>query len=126
MRTNGPVFRKMLHKGAVNSIKVVEEQSLLLSCSASGSISVISVPHFEEVLTINANDMVFCLEEVFGTILASTAKGNVLGYDLQTGKALYGYGVMKKGGCRQLGVNEDKTRLVCAGEDESATLLFYK
>lgn len=49
--------------------------------------------------------MVFYLEEVFGTILAATAKGNILAYDLQTGKSLYGYGVMKKGGCRLLGVN---------------------
>lgn len=61
MRTNAPIYRKMLHKGAVNSLKVVEEQGLLLSCSASGSISVLAAPHFEEVLTINANDMVFYL-----------------------------------------------------------------
>ena len=70
--------------------------------------------------------MVFYVEEAFGTILAGTAKGNVLSYDLHTGEPLFGYGVQKKGGCRLLGLNEDKTRLVCAGEDESATLLRFK
>ena len=47
MRTNAPIYRKMLHKGAVNSLKVVEEEGLLISCSASGSISVLGAPHFE-------------------------------------------------------------------------------
>lgn len=46
MRTNSPIFRKMLHKGAVNSLKVVEEHGLLISCSASGGISVLAAPHF--------------------------------------------------------------------------------
>jgi WD40 repeat protein len=126
MRTNAPIYRKMLHKGAVNSIKVVEDEGLLISCSASGNISVLAAPHFEEILTINAKDMVFYVEEAFGTIVAATAKGNILGFDLHTGEPLYGYGVMKKGGCRLLGVSEDKTRLVCAGEDESACLLRYR
>jgi hypothetical protein len=49
--------------------------------------------------------MVFYVEEAFDTILASTAKGNVLAYDIFSGEALYGYGVTKKGGCRLLGIN---------------------
>ena len=58
---------------------------MLISCSASGSISVLGAPHFEEILMINAKDMVFYVEEVFGTIVAGTAKGNVISYDLHTG-----------------------------------------
>lgn len=73
------------------------------------------VPDFQTVLTINAKDMVFYVEEAFETIIASTAKGNILSYDLYSGESLYGYGVMKKGGCRLLGLNAEKTRLVCAG-----------
>ena len=49
--------------------------------------------------------------------MVGTAKGNILGFDLHSGEGLYGYGVMKKGGCRLIGVSEDKGRLVCAGED---------
>lgn len=104
----------------------MEDKQLVISCSASGSIIVQSLPDFKQVLNINAKDMVFYLEEVFETIVASTAKGNILSYDLYTGEPLYGYGVMKKGGCRLLGLNQEKTRLVCAGEDEAATLLLYK
>ena len=46
MRTNSPIFRKMLFKGAVNSLKAVEDEGLLISCSASGGISVLAAPDF--------------------------------------------------------------------------------
>lgn len=105
MRTNSPIFKKTLHKGSVNSLKVVEEQGLLLSCSASGNIAVLAAPDFQEVQSINTGDMVFYVEEAFGTIIAATAKGNILSYDLHTGKPLYGYGVTQKGGCRLLGLS---------------------
>ena len=116
----------MLHKGSVNTLKVVEDQNLVISGSASGSISIIALPDCQEVKRIDTHDMVFCVEEVFDTIVTGTAKGNILAYDLYSGEPLYGYGVMKKGGCRLLGLNPQKTRLVCAGEDESATLFLYK
>jgi len=58
-------------------------------------------------------------------IIAGTIK-NILAYDLYSGEMLYGFGAMKKGDCRLLGLNESKTRLICAGEDESATILVYR
>lgn len=58
-------------------------------------------------------------------MLAGSDKGNVLAYDVFSGKPLYGYGVMKKGGCRLLKFNQNKNRLVCAGEDEAPTLLKF-
>lgn len=85
MRTNSPIYRQSIHKGSVNCLKVVEEKSLLISCSASGTIIVQIVPDFQTVLTINAKDMVFYVEEAFETIIASTAKGNILSYDLYSG-----------------------------------------
>ena len=57
----------------------------MISCSASGQISVLAAPHFEEVLSINAKDMVFYVEEVLGVIIAGTAKGNIQAYDLHNG-----------------------------------------
>jgi WD40 repeat protein len=59
MRTNSPIYRQSIHKGSVNCLKVVEDKQLLISCSASGSIIVQSLPDFKQVLTINAKDMVF-------------------------------------------------------------------
>lgn len=47
MRTNAPIYKKMLHKGAVNSLKYVEEEGVLLSCSAGGTISVLAAPSFD-------------------------------------------------------------------------------
>jgi WD40 repeat protein len=75
----------MLHKGSVNGLKVVEQSGLLLSCSADGTVSVLSIPDFKQVLSISAKDMVFAVEEVGETIVVGTAKGNVLGFDLFTG-----------------------------------------
>jgi len=49
--------------------------------------------------------MVFYVEEAYDTIIASTAQGNIVAYDLYSGESLYGFGVMKKGGCRLLGLN---------------------
>lgn len=59
--------------------------------------------------------MVFCLEYSNDVVIGGSAKGNILAYDVFTGKSLYGYGVMKKGGCRNLKFNKNKDRLVCAG-----------
>ena len=47
MRTNTPIYKKILFKGAVNSLKVVEDEGLLIGCSASGGISVLAAPHFD-------------------------------------------------------------------------------
>jgi len=47
--------------------------------------------------------------------VAATSGGNIVASDLNTGEILYGYGVMKKGECRLLGLSKDKKRLVCAG-----------
>ena len=76
-------------------------------------------------LEIKTGDMIFCLEESSNVIFAAGAKGNVLAYDLFNGDNLYAYGVIKNGGCRNLKFNHLKNRLVCAGEDHSATLLKF-
>lgn len=69
--------------------------------------------------------MVFAVEEAHGVILGGTANGNIVAADLISGEVLYGYGVMKKGECRLLGINKSKNRVVCAGEDDSPSLLTF-
>lgn len=59
--------------------------------------------------------MMFCLEESENVIIGGSGKGNILSFDVFTGKNLYGYGVMKKGACRNLKFDRSKTRLICAG-----------
>lgn len=85
MRTNSPIYRQSIHKGSVNSIKINEEKEIVISCSASGSIIVQSLRDFKQILTINAKDMVFYVEEAFDTIVAGTAKGNIIAYDIYSG-----------------------------------------
>lgn len=69
--------------------------------------------------------MAFALEYAHGVILAATSGGAVVACDVNSGEILYGYGAMKKGECRLLGVSRDRRRLVCAGEDDSPILLCY-
>jgi len=85
MRTNSPIYRQSIHKGSVNSIKINEEKEIVISCSASGSIIVQSLRDFKQILAINAKDMVFYVEEAFDTIVAGTAKGNIIAYDIYSG-----------------------------------------
>ena len=69
--------------------------------------------------------MLLCLDEGYDVIFVGTGTGNILAYEIKSGESLYGYGVMKKGGCRFIGMNKDKNRLICAGEDDSPTLLTF-
>ena len=71
MRTNSPIYRQSIHKGSVNSIKINEEKEIVISCSASGSIIVQSLRDFKQILTINAKDMVFYVEEAFDTTVGA-------------------------------------------------------
>lgn len=41
--------------------------------------------------------MAFEIEHAFGLVVAATSSGNIVVSDLNSGKILYGYGVMKKG-----------------------------
>lgn len=48
-----------------------------------------------------------------------------MAYDNDTGKCLYGFGVMSKGIVRCLEISDDCTKLYAAGDDESAIVLSY-
>jgi WD40 repeat protein len=115
MRTNQGVYRQMLHKGATNDIKIVENK--VVTCSADHTINVLEIPSFKTSVNIDIKDMAFVLEYAPGVIIAGTSGGNIVASDINKGDILYGYGVMKKGECRLLGFSPDKKRLVCAGED---------
>lgn len=72
MRTNSPVFRKMIHKGSVNDIKLMEGKNYFATCSADGMIKILNLPDFETVLEIKSNEMLFSLEGAEETILAGS------------------------------------------------------
>ena len=44
MRTNSGIHKSMIHKGSVNGIKNCN--NILLTCSADGTIKIITVPDF--------------------------------------------------------------------------------
>lgn len=59
MRTNQGAFKQMLHKGAGNDIKIVDNK--VITCSADHTINVLEVPSFKTSLNINIKDMAFAL-----------------------------------------------------------------
>lgn len=59
MRTNQGAFKQMLHKGAGNDIKIVDNK--VITCSADHTINVLQVPSFKTSVNINIKDMAFAL-----------------------------------------------------------------
>lgn len=95
MRTNQGAFKQMVHKGAGNDIKVLDNK--VITCSADHTINVLEVPSFKSSVHIDIKDMAFALEYANGVIVAATSSGNIVASDVNSGEILYGYGVMKKG-----------------------------
>lgn len=59
MRTNQGAFKQMLHKGAGNDIKIVDNK--VITCSADHTINVVEVPSFKTSVNVNIKDMAFAL-----------------------------------------------------------------
>ena len=60
MRTNTGVHKSMIHKGAVNGLKIVDD--LAVTCSADQTMRVLNLPDFTSLKKIEARDMVFAVE----------------------------------------------------------------
>ena len=113
----------MVHKGSVNCLNAYKD--FIITASADHTYRVIDTNNFKQRGHVDTKDMIFAVERNDNLIILGTGGGNILVYDAQTNECLYGYGVMKKGCCRLLGLNRKKTRLVCAGEDDNAKLLLF-
>ena len=113
----------MIHKGSVNCLTVTN--GIVGTASADHYLRLFSLNGMKTIHKIDTQDMLFAMEHVNDLTILGTGSGNILTYDNNSGECLYGYGVMKKGVCRLLGLNKNKTRLACAGEDDNATLLCF-
>lgn len=83
MRTNQGVFKQMVHKGAGNDIKVVDNK--IITCSADQTINVIDLPSFKNLIHVDIKDMVFAIEVANGVIVAATSGGNIVATEVSTG-----------------------------------------
>jgi len=52
---------------------------------------------FKVKTVMKATDAIFCLQPLHNLTIAGSGDGNVLCYDNDTGKCLYGFGAMSKG-----------------------------
>jgi WD40 repeat protein len=58
-------------------------------------------------------------------LFAGTVKGNVLTFDLESMKMLWGFGCMKRGAVSNLDFCEENRTLVVAGDDTSVLMLKF-
>jgi hypothetical protein len=115
----------MIHTGSVNCLTV--HNGMIGTASADHFFRLFTIAGgFKPSLKVDTQDMLFAMEHVDDVTILGTGGGNILTYDNHTGECLYGFGVMKKGVCRVMGLNEKKTRLACAGEDDNAMLLVFE
>ena len=70
-------------------------------------------------------DAVFCLETAYNYTVAGCGDGNLLFFDNDSMKCLYGFGAMQQGGVRCMKANEQKSRLVVAGDDPTSLMLCF-
>jgi hypothetical protein len=80
---------------------------------------------FEPRGVLKCGDAVFTIETVFDFTVAGCGDGNVIVFDNESQECLYGYGVQKKGGVRNMKITEDNTRLICTGDDETSMMLVF-
>lgn len=59
MRTNQGAFKQMVHKGAGNDLKIVDNK--VITCSADHTINVLDVPSFKTLTNFNIKDMAFAI-----------------------------------------------------------------
>merc|ERR1712150_125792 len=120
MRTNKKVFNKQLHCGAVNQVKT-NPQGCIVTCSADKSLAIIDPQSgFKERGRMLCKDMVFCFENAFDCTAAGCGDGNLLVFDNNSMKCLYGFGAMKVGSISCMKVNKDCSKLVVCGEDPTS------
>lgn len=59
MRTNQGAFKQMVHKGAGNDLKIVDNK--VITCSADHTINVLDVPSFKTLTNFSIKDMAFAI-----------------------------------------------------------------
>ncbi|EGR32849.1 WD40 repeat protein [Ichthyophthirius multifiliis] len=138
MRTNKVVNNTQIHHGAINAL----EQNLsgqIVTGSADKSIKITDIQSgFKQLSTMKATDMVYCLQTIYNLTLAGCGDGNILCFENDHGKSLYGFGAMSKGVVRSMKINDKSTkyffffiiqqqfkRLVAIGDDFSPFVISY-
>lgn len=96
MRTNKPVFSEQLHKGAVNQLATdlsgnSSLHSPVLTCSADKTCKILDpLAGFKLRGQLLCKDAVYCIANVYNLTVAGCGDGNLLFFDNDTQKCLYG------------------------------------
>lgn len=116
MRTNAPVFKDRIHGGAINLIEC-SLSNYLVTGSADKTVKIFDVMSgFKLMHTMNSTDAVFCGKIVHNLAICGCGDGNILAFDLDQGKCIYGYGADSMGAVNCLQVADDLSGIVTGGD----------
>ncbi|KAL4459982.1 hypothetical protein ABPG74_003508 [Tetrahymena malaccensis] len=125
MRTNKLVYNEQIHRGAINGLQT-NLGGQVITGSADKTLRVIDIQSgFKPMANMKATDAVFCIETIYNLTVAGCGDGNVLCFENDTGKCLYGFGAMSQGVVRCMKINENSTKLVACGDDFSPMVISY-
>ena len=125
MKSNKKVMGNVLHGGAINFLKS-NQSNIIVTGSADKTIKTLDImKNLSVIQMMKTSDSVFCGDLINNFCAVGCADGNLLAYNLDTGKCLYGYGVDNKGSSKCVKILEDKKRIISAGDCAKGIQLLY-
>lgn len=131
MRTLTQVFKKQIHGGSVTMLEVTPGnlgklvRSVVVTGSADKSLKALDVGGYKPVGTLTAKAVVCCGTVHENVAAAGCGDGNLLFYNLDDMKLLYGFGAMKEGAVSCMKLNDEQTKLVAGGENGTGIVLSF-
>jgi WD40 repeat protein len=125
LRDNSCIFSQVVHRGAVNVLKSVLNNTIV-TASADGTAVVWDVVMgFRPRASLKASAAIFCGDVVGNLFVCGCADGNLIVFDLDTQDALFGFGVDNVGGVNCLGISQNRRKIVTGGDSGTPLLLNF-
>lgn len=125
MRSDKVAYKQQIHGGAINKV-ATNMSGLIITCSADKTCCLIDPQSgFKEVGRLQCNDAAFTFCTAWGYTAVGCGDGNLLVFDNDSCKVLWGFGVMNLGAVHAMKVSDDCSRLVCVGDDPTSLLMNF-
>lgn len=116
MRTNGVIKSDRTHKGAINMLEI-SDNSFIVTGSADKTLKSTDIlGGYQTMAVMNCTDAVYCGKVASNLAIAGCGDGNILAFDIDKGKCLYGYGADPQGSVNAMEFTSDMGALVCGGD----------
>ena len=125
MRTHQPIKKERVHQGAINFLDT-SLSGFVVTGSADKTVKKFDIMNnFKPVSVMTATDAIFCGKILSNLALVGCGDGNILAFDLDQSKCLYGYGADQMGAVHCMGVTEDQKALITGGDSGQALKILF-